>query len=96
MGLREELLAIDPEIYGQIRRQVEHEYERGGHSAARDALARISIYPGLVLGVQRATELADADSGGTFFGSTDRFVAEKESLIGAVSLARYAELQSEV
>lgn len=91
MGLKEELQAVDPERYSSIRREVEEEWERTTHETRKEEfLAFLSEYPALTIEVQLAISSAEGWDGGTMFGSQE-FGAERESLIGAVSLMRYAE-----
>jgi hypothetical protein len=91
MGLREELQAVDPEQYSQVRAKVEAEWERAKYETRKEKfLALLNEYPVLATEARLAISSAAGWDGGTFFGSQEMGVA-RESLVGAVSLVRYAE-----
>ena len=92
MGLKEELQAVDPKRYTQIRAEVEKEWDQANYETRRaEFFARLEEYPVLAREARLAIGSAAGWDGGTMFGSQE-FGAERESLVGAVSLMRYAEL----
>ncbi len=91
MGLKEELQGVDPKRYAEIRQEVEAEWTNMNYQIRREEfLSRLREYPVLETEARLAIESAAGWDGGTLFGSQETG-ASRESLVGAVSLMRYAE-----